>query len=430
MIRYSEPYLLSDKGSDRATAYIHSNKIVTIAGRTHVVWTDAPAVTRGRTCDHDQKTWSSVYTIGEGCDNHNDPSLTADRKGRLRLVYGPHGDWDHVHRMSDWPSGKFKFVAATEPDNLACLDANAVPTPVHHSFGYSATYNCLVHTADDRDAIVYRGGESPWSAMFQKSRPEGGWTNAIPLFRQAIAPQYTHYGAQLVGASNGTLFAAAHFYAKDVGAAAGIAVLASCDGGLKWSDLRGRRVAVPTVLTRRIAVPHPPPADDPRLGGLALAPDNRLWALTHARKAGACDTLLSRWDGQTWMTHNLAPFLPEGRGCSDAALAIDTAGRIHVLAAAVNLRECKRADDMFIHPSLRLFHLCSRDDGASFDCHAVGPDRPGRPTRHPSLSKTGPFHPVEKPVFLMTCGLNKTETEVYCMFIEEIDDRPSPELRG
>lgn len=424
MIRYSEPHLLSDKGSDRATAYIHNNKIVTIAGRTHVVWTDTVAVTRGRTYDHESKTWSSLYTIGEGCDNHNDPSLTADREGRLRLAYGPHGLRDHEHRTSDWPAGKFKFVAASEPNSLACLDASVVPTPRHDSFGYAATYGCLVHTTDDDDAIVYRGGESPWSVMFQKGWPEGGWTNAMPLFRQAIAPQYTHYGAQLVCAPDCTLFAAAHFYAGDAGASAGVAVLASRDGGLKWTDLRGRRVAVPAVLTRRITVPHPPRRYDPRLGGLALAPDNRLWALTHAGKAGACDTLLSQWDGQTWVTRNLAPFLPEGRGCSGAALAIDTAGRIHVLAAAVNLRECKREVNMFAHPSLRLFHLCSRDNGASFDCRAVSPDRP---TWHPSLSKTGPFHQVEKPVFLMTCGLNQTETEVYCVFIEEIDDRPSAE---
>lgn len=430
MIRYSEPHLLSTEGSDRATAYVHANKIVTLGARTHVVWTDAIACTRGRTYDHAARQWSPVFTVGEGCDNHNDPCLTADREGRLRLVYGPHGSWDHLGRVCDWPSGTFKLVRAETRDSLACLDRDVRPEPRHEGLGYSATYGGLFHTSDGVDAIVYRGGEPPYCAMFQRARPKGGWTPARPIFCQDIAPQYTHYGVQGLCTSKGVIYAGAHFFCAEDAKSSGVAALVSPDGGDTWTDLRGRRLATPAPFSKRIAVPSAKKAADPRLASLALDPAEDLWALTHPFRAGYPDLLLSRWTGREWETLNVAPFLPGDRECISAVLTFDTAGRIHILAAAVEAPCLKRGQNAFGHPTTRLFHLCSRDRGTSFECHAIGPDREGVPTWHPTMSRSALCHPVEKPVFMMTCGSNQhrtdgdcrhtVQTEVYCIFVEEI----------
>ena len=52
---YGEPFLFSEKGSTRATAYGFGNKSVTLDGKTHVVWLDAVARVCGRTYDHASK---------------------------------------------------------------------------------------------------------------------------------------------------------------------------------------------------------------------------------------------------------------------------------------------------------------------------------------------------------------------------------------
>ena len=96
------PHLLSTTGSNRATAYIMGNKVVTLAGKTHVVWTDAIAQTCGRTFDHATGQWGATVRIGEGVDNHNTPALTVDREGRLHIAYGPHGAW--AEPRWDWPA--------------------------------------------------------------------------------------------------------------------------------------------------------------------------------------------------------------------------------------------------------------------------------------------------------------------------------------
>ena len=90
-LAFRPPVLLSDAGSTRATAYCFSNKAVTLDGRTHIVWLDAVAKVRSRTYDHRADTWSPPFDLFDGYDNHTSPAMSADRDGRLRLLYGPHG---------------------------------------------------------------------------------------------------------------------------------------------------------------------------------------------------------------------------------------------------------------------------------------------------------------------------------------------------
>ena len=110
MTTYSEPFLLSSKGSMRATCYGFSNKSVTLNGKTHVVWLEYPATVCGRTFDHATKKWGPTHTLCEGSDNHTSPALVADSFGdpHLRLVIGPHG--------AGWNNGQFNGSFPKIPD--------------------------------------------------------------------------------------------------------------------------------------------------------------------------------------------------------------------------------------------------------------------------------------------------------------------------
>lgn len=403
MIRYGKQFLLSGKGSTRATAYEFSNKSVTLYGKTHVVWLDAIAQVCGRTYDHATQSWSEAFRLFEGCDNHTSPALTADKNGRLRLAYGPHGVWEK------WNHGQFKWAISERPGRIDSWTGE-------HSFGYSATYACMVHTPSGLDVIVYRGGEKPASLMFQKQRVLGGWTTAREIMRQEIEPQYTHNGATIVCDAQGALYVAGHFYNdRTDGKSAGVAVLKSTDMGESWTDMRGEVSPVPICYCARFAIPHGGEGDL-TVAGLAVDSRGKLWVST--------SWCLSYWSGDKWESIDLSPFLPEDRRVQYGPITIDSGNRIHMV---VGLNKADAVGEAWGHTSREVFHLVSRDRGTSFECNQVSTPDESMANWLPNISLAGPFHPVEKPVILYTHGVPGkgcsplTETEVYCVMVEELD---------
>ncbi len=419
-------HLLSKGGSNRSTAYVMSNKSLTLGGKTHVVWTDAIATTCGRTYDHATGKWGETRDLGEGLDNHNNPTLTADAKGCLHLCYGPHGSWQGYAPLWAWPAGSFKYAESPKPGTLDGLGSD------HGGFGYRATYGFPVNTPSGYDCLVYRGGENPPSLMFQRRVPSGGWSNARELMRQAVKPGYTYYGGHLTCGTDGSLYVAAHFYAKERGHSLGIAILKSVDMGETWTDLCGEKAAVPIEYGPRFAVPHPSPLHDPHSGGVEVDRHGNLWALASSRLASDRRLLLSRWEGRRWETVDVAAFLPAERvpcGSCAACFAVDTRGGIHIAVQAALLPRIGGVDPgkVWGHPSNEVFHLVSRDGGRSFDCRQLSDGDPEVCSALPNISKTGPFHPVENPAILFQHGDllgNPSEecratvkTEVWCAFV-------------
>ena len=89
----NQPFLLSERGCGRASAYSEANKIVTSGDRTHVAWLDSPPEgfrVRVRTLNRWTGDWSPTATVGEAYDNHGGPALTIDSSGFLHIVYYPH----------------------------------------------------------------------------------------------------------------------------------------------------------------------------------------------------------------------------------------------------------------------------------------------------------------------------------------------------
>jgi len=421
MIRYSEPFLLSDTGSTRATAYNWGNKAATVEGKTHVVWLDAVSQVCGRTYDHASGKWGETCRIAEGCDNHANPSLTADRDGRLRLVFGPHG-W-----YGNWNQARIKWRISEAPGRLDAWGRE-------EDFGYNATAPSIVNSSSGLDLVVSRGGESPAVTVFHRQRELGGWTTAKPLFHQDIEPQYTHHYGHVTCFEDGTAYAACHFYnvggghihpvtgEKDHMRSYGMAILKSTDLGETWTDLSGTSVETPTLYEERIAIP--PIGVNMYVDGIALDPQGDLWALVKDSGIETRDVVLAHWAGTGWETFHLEDYLPEGLMAVAGALTVDAQSRIHLALTALPPDEVNR-DNWWGHPSCEIYHLMSTDRARTFECSMASLPDDSKANWLPSLPKYGPFHPVVSPVILYTHGdpgegcAPDTKTEVWCVSIED-----------
>lgn len=404
MSKFSEPFLLSSKGSTRASAYVFGNKVIDHDGKTHVLWLDAVSTVCGRTYDQGSEAWSDKIELFDGCDNHTNPSLAIDTEGHLHLAYGPHGWW------GDWNSGCFKHVVSEKPN---CIESWKDET----SFGYNATYACLITTPSGLDCIAYRGGDPPSPLMFQKQRPQGGWAPAQPLMHQNISPQYTNVGATIVCDQSGTLYVGGHFYnLKTDARSSGVSVLKSVDMGETWTTMAGESCDTPVLHDKTNAVPHHGDGDI-RLGGLALDSNGSLWVSTGNQGYGQ----LSNWTDEGWHTVDLCPHLPDDRTAEAGAITVDTAGRIH-MTVGLNIPVAK--EESWGHGAQEVFHLVTTDRGNTFDCTQVSTPDLEFPSWLPSISQGGIHQPVAHPVIVYTHGYKGegcsplTETEVYCVIVK------------
>lgn len=422
---FSEAFRISTTGSTRATSYNWSNKILTLNGKTHVVWLDAVATVCGRTYDHKTGRWGEIVRIDEGSDNHTCPCITADGDGYIRLTYGPHG----VH--ADWNQARIKWKRSERPGSLDGWEPVGEGYKAFWScFGYNATAASIVHTPSGLDAVVCRGGEHPPQTVFHAQRAMGGWTSAKPLFCQEIEPQYTHHYGHITCASDGALYAACHFYNIGGGdnqavtgdksrmRSYGAAVIRSADLGETWTDLRGQVIHTPTTYTHDIAIP--PLDQNVYVNTITVDSSDTLWALTLNPGLESDTIWLSRWTGQDWHTQQIESCLPEGRTAVESMMTLDTRDRLHIVVTAVEPSQMGVASH-WGHPSSEVFHLYSDNKGESFSCTQVSPADPDVANWLPSVPRSGPHHPVEELTILYTHGdvgqgvSPDTKTEVWCV---------------
>jgi hypothetical protein len=413
-----EPFLLSDQGSTRASAYTFSNKSITLKGKTHVVWLDAIAEVKGRTYDHSSKTWSETFHIGTGCDNHTSPAITVDKDGFIRMAYGPH--------VRGWNEGRFKYAKSAKPNDISEW---SIPPANTSNFGYSATYACMIHTPQGEDVIVYRGGDYPLATQFQKTRPKGGWSYAKPLFYQDIAPQYTHYGSIIAATEEGALYAGAHFYNvgkpqdpvkgdKSIMRSYGIAMLCTKDLGETWTSMSGEPVHTPTLYNEKIAVP--PLHADMRISGLAINDNGFPVCLILSSEFDNDQVLIVEWNGAQWETSDLGPFLPEERVPTGGSMTMDAQGNVHAAVMAVD-REVSSdtPDKVWGHKSSEVFHITKNEEQTT--CTQISETDPDTANWLPNISRQELYAPVEKPVILYTHGVKgegctpPDRTKVYCI---------------
>jgi len=404
----STPFLLSERGSVRATAYQMTNKAVRIGTATCVTWLDAVSGIRTRSFDHDRQSWSETLALDEAIDNHANPSLTADPAGGLRIAYGAHGFWED----GMFNHGRFRLQQSRTPDGA------------HWDFlsnvGYGATYACLVTDSQGRDHLVYRGGEGAPGCFYERRLANGNWDLTTKLSLLPIPPGYTFVGANLVIAPGDILYAGFMYYSLHHQRSLGVCAVMSPDAGETWTGLRGEPVKLPLPYDSAYAIPHA--GDDPYLGSLSVDHDGNLVALTTDIGNSHAGAWLSVFRAGAWVTTALNPFLPVGWEIYLGCVTVDARGRLLIVVDATPTNLTK--DDRWGHPLTECFLLASDDGGRSFTAQQISATNPAAANWLPNISHVGPYHDLRTPLITYTQGppgkgcQPQERTNVYTVWVE------------
>jgi hypothetical protein len=164
--------LLSEEGSERATVGA-GNMIVTVNGKTHVVWQAADKTgykSMFRTLDRATGKWSEPVTLNRAKDNHARPYITVDGDGFLHVVTAGHNT-------------PFAYVKSVRPN-----DGTAWTKPV--TFG-AGTYPYLLAGPDGSLLLAARPDKHAGVDLYMMKRGEP-WQKIRPLILKR-EPQYREY---------------------------------------------------------------------------------------------------------------------------------------------------------------------------------------------------------------------------------------------
>ncbi len=341
------PILLSENGSDRATAYLTSRKIVRHGGKLYVAWLDAAPEqgrllpTRLAICEEKSGAVEKVLTLGMGYTNHCGPALSVDPDGRFHLILGAHHG-PFLHRWSDTPALEESW---SEPIALGPYD----------------TYPSLAIDAEGTLHLAHRRMEHHWELWYRR-KPKGQPWEAPKIIAISPLPGYNHFYQSLSIGPDGTLHLLFEFFYSYTGAShdakGRMAVhLTSEDRGKNWWN-EGRRCTFPmTVESVRSICSYPQ-------GGLKISSHvvdrhGRLWFC--ASLPDEREPVLFRRDTEGWTR----PPLPAGLaslnflGGRETMMSRDASGQLHLVTATGS------TDEAWYHPSFEVFHATFPEDGAS-----------------------------------------------------------------
>lgn len=387
-----EPFLLSESGSTRATAYDMTNKSVRQYDMTHVTWLDAVSGIRVRSYNHKTRTWSDTVEVDEGCDNHGNPALAVTPDGYLRLAYGPHAWWNPLGG-EPWHHGMFCTQQSVQPGDCSQWRQTGY-------VGYGATYAALITDSIGRDHLAYRGATMPHGCVYERRLPHTGWDVLVKLSHQRIVPGYTFTGSTLMVGPGDVVYCGFVYYRLQDDRSLGAVVLKSPDGGKTWTSMDGRPVALPLEFDAALAIAY---EGNPHMAGLAIDLRGRLLAMTVTRDGPTVQTLLSRWSGDRWVTVALDAFMPDGWSIRQGNLCVDARGRILVVVGAVH-DVAGGVGEWWGHPSAECFLLVSDNDGKTFETSQISKSDPSTPNWLPNISRNGPNHDMRRPLVIYTEG--------------------------
>lgn len=344
------PLLISRCGSDRATAYNMSCKLIRSGQFLYTAWLDCPptpgaaSAIRFGVCGVDgagQAHLEVSFALGEGADNHCGPAMARDSSGRLHLVTGAHHG-DFGYRWSDEPADPASWSA---PEWL----------------GPGSTYPSLVADEEDTLHLAYREKGDRWQLRYRR-RPAGeSWSPPRALV-ESPTPGYNHFMQSLSAVPGGPLHLTFQFHHTDTGDIAdcrgrGAAHLESSDGGSTWHN-GGDRLgdAPPTMaqlqlICRRetgVSISNHVVDDDGQPWLFSIDPESPSGLLWHRGRDG-------------WRALDLAlAFGCEHYVKQSSTLSRDGAGNLHlVLPSRPDGRQVAWTD-----PGVELHHVVLAPDGA------------------------------------------------------------------
>ena len=363
--------LIAPNGSERATTGA-GNKIVTFAGKTHVVWQKSAKLgyyNKIRSLDHATGEWSKEFPLNQGVDNHARPVITVDRDGHLHVVLSGHNTIMSYRRSlrpndaSEW--GPVEDAGAGTYPSIAC----------------------------GRDGSVFMAARAKGQhgADFIARSPDGKWSDPVRLVARAREfSGYAGFSTGLTVDRQGTLHFICDIYEGKSGKHQALCYMRSRDGGRTWRTAAGKPVKIPARpedmdlllddSTPRLKVVTWPWINS--RGNIVADTKGRPYVayVSHIERPGAVILATADQDG-AWTQRNVTAAesaFPDMRPMGvSVALSMDSADTLHLLLELTPLddgwTQGKPLRDAVFReePVKRLVLLSSRDQGESFEVKTI-----------------------------------------------------------
>jgi hypothetical protein len=339
---------LSARGSDRATAYNTSSKLVRRGDQLYVTWLESPPAPGVPTrimlavCDAGNGALQYAFPLGEGTDNHCGAALALDRAGLLHAVIGAH------HRP-------FLYRVSERPDDPASWSPS-------EALGPADTYPSLAVDTSGMLHLAHRERGPRWQLWYRRKRAGQPWEAPRPL---AVSPEpgYNHFMQSLSVGPDGTLHLTFQYHyapsgrAEDCMGRAAV-YLHSEDGGESWINEGRRCTALPLRIEDARAICHFP-AGGLRIGNHVVDGRGRPWLFATApdHRSG----VLWCREASGWAAVDLRSVWPELdlAGGRSSSLSRDASGRIWLAVATAPSGD----PAAWFDPRHEVFVLCLDEDG-------------------------------------------------------------------
>ena len=363
-----EPILLTSRGSDRATAYNFSNKILRHDQGLLVSWLEAPSKKGGSTsirlgvCDGSTGQLTKTLSLGEGIDNHCGATILGDATGRVHAFIGAHHG-DFLHRVSESPADSHSWSA---PESLG--PSHSYPAVVLDEAG-------TLHMAYRES---YRGPGETWQLEYIRKPASGSWSSPR-LLAKCPVPGYSHFMHSLSVGPTGALHITLQFHYATTGSAKQgktklAAHLHSTDGGDHWAS-EGEGCDLPITIDNArpiVSYLHDEEASI-RIGTHVVDADDEPWLFCGMPEPPY--GVMFRHTASGWQTIDLEQACPgltfaaPGRA---TATSRDASGHVHLLVSTAH----KGGGEGWYHPDNELHHIAF--------------DPKGRVSRHEQLTSSDP----------------------------------------
>ena len=392
-------FLLSSKGSGRATAYLESPKIITYQGKTHVAWLDTPKegfCIRIRTLDHATEKWSEAWTIGEAVDNHGGPALTIDGEGYLHILF-----YSHHH--------SFRYRKSVRPNDASEWTS-------YEEFGLNLTYPALVCAKEGTLIMTARRSyeNQPWELEMWSKKPDEAWTRNWAILRSRHG-NYTQFAGSLAwGPDHNTLHLAARIYGmpddESISPLTTVGDLSSPDGGITWTRSDGQSEKQPATAETfdTIASGRAKEGRVLNAGSIGVDPNGEPFVPYSIRTQDTSQTYLASPIGDAkWRHLHMNQFLPEGYRDWDlfmhGGVSFGSSGQPTVAATMMHIA----VDGIdWGEVTTELVRFRSEDGGSTFVGEAFDKPSSNEPRWMPNLERPTGFNEMSaEPALIYTDGV-------------------------
>jgi len=305
----------------------------------------------------------------------------------------------HVHAIVGAHHRPFRYRRTVRPGDISEWTDEV--------FGPDMTYPSLTVGPDDTLHLTCRAflprGEA--CKLTYLNRPaDGEWSQPRVIAMTPSRVDYTHYGNTLLCDATGVLHLTYHCYQvlPEISSPSHL-YLQSEDNGKTWRKSDGTIVALPALIDTAECLAHRPAANM-RGQGLAIDPAGRIHVLGVSQQGEAFTSLFRLDSPGNWREINLLPVLdticPGGRCLQEGSITFDGEGRLYV---AMDIRQ---GDFKWGDPSTESILLVSEDRGETFEHLEVSSLDSQTPNWLTSMERQVGQQPLKSPpAFMYTHGV-------------------------